>query len=267
MPSGYITSYIDVAQVVLYAFWIFFAGLIIYLRREDKREGYPLESDPPRNIRIQGYPAIPKPKFFPLAGGETRSAPRDEEPESVRATPLAPWPGAPLEPVGDGMTAGVGPGSYANREDVPDVTYHGEPKIVPLRVATDFWIERRDPDPRGMDVVGSDGRSAGTVVDVWIDRGEPLIRYLEMEIPDRDVAQEGETAGDAARRALIPIGFANIRAMRRQVRIATLRSRQFAAIPALRSPDQVTRLEEDRICAYFAGGSLYSSESLGEPLL
>ena len=33
------------AQVVLYAFWIFFAGLILYLRREDKREGYPLESD------------------------------------------------------------------------------------------------------------------------------------------------------------------------------------------------------------------------------
>ncbi len=33
---GAITSYIDVAQVVLYAFWIFFAGLIFYLRREDR---------------------------------------------------------------------------------------------------------------------------------------------------------------------------------------------------------------------------------------
>ena len=42
---GAITQYIDVAQILLYAFWIFFAGLIIYLRREDKREGYPLESD------------------------------------------------------------------------------------------------------------------------------------------------------------------------------------------------------------------------------
>ena len=42
-PTGAITSHIDVAQVVLYAFWIFFAGLIFYLRREDRREGYPLE--------------------------------------------------------------------------------------------------------------------------------------------------------------------------------------------------------------------------------
>ena len=36
---------VDLAQVMLYLFWIFFAGLVIYLRREDRREGYPLESD------------------------------------------------------------------------------------------------------------------------------------------------------------------------------------------------------------------------------
>ena len=40
MQTGAITGYIDVAQLVLYAFWFFFAGLIWYLRREDKREGY-----------------------------------------------------------------------------------------------------------------------------------------------------------------------------------------------------------------------------------
>ena len=32
-------AYMDVAQVTLYVFWIFFACLIFYLRREDKREG------------------------------------------------------------------------------------------------------------------------------------------------------------------------------------------------------------------------------------
>ena len=31
METGAITSYIDVAQVVLYAFWIFFAGLIYWI--------------------------------------------------------------------------------------------------------------------------------------------------------------------------------------------------------------------------------------------
>ena len=35
MHRGAITDYIDVAQVVLYVFWAFFAGLIVYLRRED----------------------------------------------------------------------------------------------------------------------------------------------------------------------------------------------------------------------------------------
>ena len=35
MPKGAITQYIDVAQVVLYVFWVFFFGLIFYLRRED----------------------------------------------------------------------------------------------------------------------------------------------------------------------------------------------------------------------------------------
>ena len=45
MTTGAITGYIDVAQLVLYVFWIFFIGLVIYLRREDKREGYPLEAE------------------------------------------------------------------------------------------------------------------------------------------------------------------------------------------------------------------------------
>lgn len=50
-------EYIDGAQIALYAFWIFFAGLIYYLRREDKREGYPLESwQGPR----EGWPKPPR---------------------------------------------------------------------------------------------------------------------------------------------------------------------------------------------------------------
>ncbi|NBQ12772.1 MAG: photosynthetic reaction center subunit H, partial [Gammaproteobacteria bacterium] len=43
--TGDITGYVDVAQVVLYVFWLFFFVLIFWLHREGKREGYPLESD------------------------------------------------------------------------------------------------------------------------------------------------------------------------------------------------------------------------------
>ena len=63
---GFIPT-IDVAQIVLYAFWLFFAGLVYYLRREDKREGYPLVS--PRGP-VQGWPVTPGPKSFVPREGE-----------------------------------------------------------------------------------------------------------------------------------------------------------------------------------------------------
>jgi len=56
-----ITEYMDFAQILVYVFWFFFAGLIFYLRREDKREGYPLESDR-RGVTVQGWPAMPEPR-------------------------------------------------------------------------------------------------------------------------------------------------------------------------------------------------------------
>jgi len=55
------SNYIDFATICIYLFWFFFAGLIIYLRREDKREGYPLESDR-RGVTVQGFPAMPEPR-------------------------------------------------------------------------------------------------------------------------------------------------------------------------------------------------------------
>lgn len=57
-----ITEYVDFAQICVYLFWLFFAGLIVYLRREDKREGYPLESSRGGDIVTQGWPAMPEPK-------------------------------------------------------------------------------------------------------------------------------------------------------------------------------------------------------------
>ena len=96
--SAALTQYIDVAQVVLYAFWIFLAGVIIYLHREDKREGYPLESERSAHIVVQGWPAVPAPKTYLLADGSTVQAPRAEPHDSrpIKATPIGPWPGAPL---------------------------------------------------------------------------------------------------------------------------------------------------------------------------
>lgn len=253
---GAITSSIDIAQIVLYMFWIFFAGLIIYLHRENKREGYPLESDGRGGrVVIQGFPAVPAPKTFLLRDGSTRQAPG---PNTARE-PLTGGeatsrvPGSPIVPIGDPMLAGVGPGAYANRPDTPDLTWDDRgPRLQPLRVATGFDIAQGDPDPRGMPVLGADGVQGATVVDAWVDRSEVLLRYLELEV-----------AG--GRRVLLPMTLAKVGD--RAVRVQSIMGHQFAKVPGTKLPDQVTLLEEERIGAYYGAGTLYAEPSRQEPLL
>lgn len=264
MEIGAITSYIDVAQVVLYAFWVFFFGLIYYLRQEDKREGYPLEPDPAvpsDNFKtgMEGFPPLPKPKVFRLADGTTRQAPRGDRDPEVKARPAEPWPGAPLVPTGNPMLDGVGPAAYAQRPDHPERTMHGEPRLAPMRAAGEYSVASRDPDPRGMPVIGADGKRGGTVADIWIDRSEPQIRYFELAVRGGESAEE--------KRVLLPIGFSRIDGHRRQVRVRSILSSQFADVPSTRRPDEVTQLEEDRISAYYGGGQLYASAERQEPIL
>jgi len=263
MQTGAITEYIDVAQIVLYVFWFFFAGLIFYLQREGKREGYPLESDRTEisggKVKVVGYPEPPPPRTYILPHGGSVEAPRPPTPERpIAAVPAARFLGAPLEPTGDPMVDGVGPAAYAMREDVPDPTWEGDPKIVPLRVATDHWLNEKDPDPRGMPVVCRGNEIAGTVSEVWIDRSETRVLYLEVTL--NDVA-EGEVPT-----RLLPINFCKVHASG-SVKVVSILAEQFKRIPVLRNPDQVTLYEEDRICGYFGGGTLYAWPQRKEPLL
>jgi photosynthetic reaction center H subunit len=257
MQIGAITQYIDVAQIVLYAFWIFFFGLLIYLRREDKREGYPLESDRTDRtdrVQVQGFPRMPPPKTFKLESGDV-TVPRVDAPVTLAAAPLEPWPGAPLEPTGSPLGSGVGPGAYAQRKDTPDLTFEGHPRMVPMRVATEFTVESRDPDPRGFPVLGGDHVQGGVVSDIWVDRAEPQIRYLEVKV------------SDSGRRVLVPVGFVRFDSWARVVRVRSILGEQFSGVPELANPDQVTALEEDRISAYYGGGTLYAEPSRLGPIL
>ena len=154
------------------------------------------------------------------------------------------------------MLDGVGPASYAEREDVPEMTMDNLPAIVPLRADSTITIEARDPDPRGMPVFGADGKPGGVVTDAWVDRAEMLIRYLEVEV-----------AGASGRRVLLPMTMAQINRNRRWVNVEAVLGRQFADAPILANPDQVTKLEEDKIVGYFGGGNLYATPARQEPLL
>ena len=247
------------AQVVLYAFWVFFAGLIFYLRREDKREGYPLESDRSGSIVVQGFPAMPGPKSFLMSDGSTRTVPNTKaDRRDAPVAPLLPWPGAPMEPTGDPMKDGVGPASYADREDVPEHAVDGAPSIVPLRTLPEFSIGPIDADPRGMTVIGADGAAAGTVKDVWIDRAECIIRYLGSRCRPRPPVARSALASDYDGADLGPY---------RTVKVRSILASQFADVPAIANPNQVTKREEDRIVGYFAGGTLYATPNRMEPLL
>ena len=257
METGAITGYIDVAQLALYAFWIFFAGLIYYLLQENKREGYPLESDRSAHVTVQGWPPMPAPKTYRLQHGGTRTVPNDfKSPQVLQAEPMGNWPGAPLVPTGDNpMLSGVGPGAWADRPDTPDMTFEGGLRIVPLRADDAFDVSAHDPDPRGLPVVGADGVTGGIVKDLWVDRSEMLFRYLELEVP----AQGG------SRRVLLPMNFTRIDYQK--VRVQSILGSQFAHVPGTARPDAVTLLEEEKIMAYYGAGTLYATPERQEPLI
>jgi photosynthetic reaction center H subunit len=252
---GEITRYVDLTQIILYLFWLFFAGLIYYLVRENHREGYPMESDSLGRAIVTGWP-IPEPKTFKLANGRSVTVPdlaRREPP--LAAVPTGSSPGLPIEPTGNPMLDGVGPGSYTLRADEPDRNLHGDPVLRPLRVATAYGIATQDVDPRGLPVMGGDGKPGGVVRDLWLDTSEMLFRYLEVE-----------TSGSAGtRRVLLPIPFARIR--RNQVEVNAIYGHHFANVPGTRSADQVTLLEEEKITAYYGGGTLYADPKRAEPIL
>jgi photosynthetic reaction center H subunit len=249
---------VDVAAVVTALFVFFFIGLVAYLRREDRREGYPLEDDV--SGRLEPSPGLffsALPKTFILSHGHgTLTVPTgDRDSREMNARPSSRAAGSPLTPTGDPLLAGVGPGSYAHRAKRPDVTFHGEPKIGPLSRSPGYSLDPNDPQLVGMPVVGADGVTAGVIRDVWIDRAEFLIRYIEIE-----------TAG-TGRRVLAPMPMAAVQRAKRRVEVRALLAAQFEGVPALENPEQITFDEEERVTAYFGAGLLYATPDRAEPYL
>lgn len=256
MQTGALTSQLDVAQLALIVFFLFFVGLVRYLQRESNREGFPLV-DPVSGatLRSPGLSGLPDPKTFLLSHGGTVVAPRPEVEAPPANATAARFPGGPIEPVGHPLLSGVGPAAYTDRPDVADLEYFsGEPRIVPLHAAPGYSLAAEDPDPRGMPVVGADGATGGTVSEVWIDKTETMIRYLQV-------------ATNGGRSVLLPAPLADVQGEKGRVHVTAITGAQFEDVPATKSPDQVTLLEEDKIRAYFGGGVLYATPARVEPLI
>ncbi len=255
MPTGAVTEHIDVAQIALYVFWLFFAALIYWIRIADRREGYPLEREDTGWTWRFNPLLLGSPKQYRMPDGSVYVAPNDKrDGRDVKAQPTFPFSGTPLQPTGNPMKDCVGPASYAQRHDTPELTVRGEPLVVPMRVAEGFRLSRHSADPRGVSVEAADGLKAGVVKDLWVDRADFDVRYLEVEIED------GTTR-------LLPMPMANFNRLRNRIDVASILSTQFADVPTINHPDQITALEEDKISAYYGGGHLYATPARLGPLL
>jgi PRC-barrel domain len=68
------------------------------------------------------------------------------------------------------------------------------PRIAALRNLQGYKVADGDPDIRGWEVVGGDGRRIGTVNDLLVDTAESRVRYLDIEL-DAGLYRQGTPAG------------------------------------------------------------------------
>ena len=95
--------------------------------------------------------------------------------------------------------------------------------------------------------VGLDRKVAVVVTELWVDRAEAIIRYLEVKL-----------AGSGAI-VLLPVPFCNVSKTRKRVEVDAIKAEHFAGVPRTKSADRVTRLEEDMFSGYYGGGTLYAT--------
>ena len=255
MGTGAITQYVDVAQLVLYLFWIFFAGPRL-LPRAPRTIARATRWRPTASISrsIGGWP-VPSAQDL-QAVRRPRGQRAQPAARSARATPpsrATAYAGAPLVPVGDPMQAACGPGRLCpSAHDVPD---HRLPRPPAHRAACAPWppattCRAKSTDPRGLPVRGRRWRSGRQgAVDLWVDHSRTSCRYFEVEV---------SLAHAVRASVLLPVTFARVHRDRVAVK-SVLLGHQLAGVPGSRNqPDQVTLLEEEKICAYYGAGTLYA---------
>jgi photosynthetic reaction center H subunit len=244
-PYGWIFfGNFDLALISLYLFWGFFAGLVYYIQRENQREGYPLENED--GTLAGSNLSLPEPKTFllPHGRGEYKAPNFEREQRDLALAPTATSGGFPFAPTGNPMLDGVGPAAWAARRDEPELDGHGHAKIKPMASVDGFWVSA-GRDPRGLNVVGHDRKVVGKISDLWVDVPEQLVRYLEITLND------GGTR-------LVPMTMVRIKSDR--VVVNSIDAESFAGVPTIKSDSEITKLEEEKISAYYAGGYLYTAD-------
>ena len=139
--------------------------------------------------------------------------------------------GYPFVPTGDPMKDGVGPASWAARRDVAELDAHGHPKIIPMSRSEKFFVAA-GRDPRGLPVVAGDGKIVGMINDMWMNQNSWSVILNWNWIPHWAMGR------------LVPMTMARIHSNR--VVIKSIFAEHFNDVPAHRSENQITMLEEER---------------------
>ena len=117
--------------------------------------------------------------------------------------------------------------------------------IAPLKALKDYKVASDDPDVRGWNVFGRDGRGIGEVDDLLVDTVAMRARYLDVEL-DRDLLaavpavpgtpavepvldRDGRAAG---RHILIPIGMARLDEDHDRIYLDGFDAQDVAVLPA-----------------------------------
>lgn len=118
-------------------------------------------------------------------------------------------------------------------------------QIAPLKELKDYKVAKEDPDVRGWNVIGRDGRMVGEVHDLLVDTGEMRVRYLDVELDHSLLASAPTVPGAAGvlgaqtapgtsgrHHVLVPIGSARLDEDHDRVYLEGLDSQDAALLPA-----------------------------------
>jgi len=100
---------------------------------------------------------------------------------------------------------------------------HDMDRVVPLGQLDDFTVADGDPDVRGWEVLGADGRKVGEVDELLVDTSAMKVRYLDVDVDDGVIGDD--------RHVLIPIGYARLERDRDCVTVDVLRASDLRALP------------------------------------
>ncbi|MGI9091601.1 MAG: DUF2382 domain-containing protein [Gemmatimonadaceae bacterium] len=144
-----------------------------------------------------------------------------------------------------------------DRTNAPNDASNDIPRVALLSKLGDFKVAEGSPDPRGWDVIASDGMKVGKVHDLVVDTGGMRTRYLDIRL-DTDIAGDGDD-----RDVLLPVGAASLDDQDDHV-VVGMTMAQIAAFPVY-SHGSVTREYENAVLLAMPERSARSNMPSGMP--